>query len=147
MYRVGIISMRYRWMQATCSPFFPPQLKDNDCEWVLSQVRRPVCHRGSSKCCCPICCYKGIWRKHDDAIKRKHFRVTGHLCEEFTGYRWIPRTKASDAELWCFFDLRLNKRLGKQWCGWRFEMPPRPLWRHCNVSPRVIEGLLSQLLP
>ena len=30
------------------------------------------------------------------------FRVTGHLCEEFTGPWWIPRTKASDAELWCF---------------------------------------------
>ena len=28
------------------------------------------------------------------------FRVTGHLCGEFTGHRWIPRTKASDAELW-----------------------------------------------
>ena len=30
------------------------------------------------------------------------FRVTGHLCGEFTGHRWIHRTKASDAELWCF---------------------------------------------
>ena len=30
------------------------------------------------------------------------FRVTGHLCWEFTGHRWNPRTKASDAELWCF---------------------------------------------
>ena len=30
------------------------------------------------------------------------FRVTGHLCGEFTGPRWIPRTKASGAELWCF---------------------------------------------
>ena len=30
------------------------------------------------------------------------FRVTGHLCGEFTGSRWIPRIKASDAELWCF---------------------------------------------
>ena len=30
------------------------------------------------------------------------FRVTGHLCGAFTGHRWIPRTKASDAELWCF---------------------------------------------
>ena len=30
-------------------------------------------------------------------------RVTGPLCEEFTGHhRWIPLTKASDAELWCF---------------------------------------------
>ena len=30
------------------------------------------------------------------------FHVTGHLCGEFTGARWIPRIKASDAELWCF---------------------------------------------
>ena len=30
------------------------------------------------------------------------FRVTGPLCGEFTGHRWIPRTNASDAELWCF---------------------------------------------
>ena len=29
------------------------------------------------------------------------FRVTGHLCGEFIGPRWIPHTKASDAELWC----------------------------------------------
>ena len=31
-----------------------------------------------------------------------NFRVTDHLCGEFTGPRWIPRTKASGAELWCF---------------------------------------------
>ena len=30
------------------------------------------------------------------------FCVTGHLCGEFTGHRWVPRKKASDAELWCF---------------------------------------------
>ena len=30
------------------------------------------------------------------------FRVTGHLCGEFTGPRWIPHTKANDAELCCF---------------------------------------------
>ena len=30
------------------------------------------------------------------------FRVTGHLSGEFTSGRWTPRTKASDAELWCF---------------------------------------------
>ena len=28
------------------------------------------------------------------------FRVTGPLCGEFTGYRWIPLTKASDAWLY-----------------------------------------------
>ena len=30
------------------------------------------------------------------------FRVTGPLWGKFTGHRWIPLTKASDAELWCF---------------------------------------------
>ena len=39
---------------------------------------------------------------HDDVIKWKLFRVTGHLCGIFTGLRWIPHTKASDAELWYF---------------------------------------------
>ena len=25
-----------------------------------------------------------------------------YICGEFTGHRWIPRTKAFDAKLWCF---------------------------------------------
>ena len=33
------------------------------------------------------------------------FRVTGPLCREFTGHRWIPPTKVSDAELWCFLSI------------------------------------------
>ena len=47
------------------------------------------------------------------------FRITGPLCREFTGHRWIPRTKASDGELWCLrvLDLRLNKPLSKH--SWR----------------------------
>ena len=61
------------------------------------------------------------------------FRYTCPLCGEFTGHQWIPRTKASDAELWFFFDLRLNKRLSKQSWGWWFETPSRPLWRQSNV--------------
>ena len=61
------------------------------------------------------------------------FRVTGSLCGEFTGHRWIPRTKASDAGLWCFFDLRLNKPLSKQSWGWWFEKLSHSLWRHCYV--------------
>ena len=49
------------------------------------------------------------WRHHD--INPHHmmtssngniFRVTGPLWGKFTGPRWIPHTKASDAELWCF---------------------------------------------
>ena len=30
------------------------------------------------------------------------FSVTGPLCGEFTGHRWIHLAKASDAGLWCF---------------------------------------------
>ena len=30
------------------------------------------------------------------------FRVTVPMCREFAGHQWIPLTKASDAELWCF---------------------------------------------
>ena len=49
--------------------------------------------------------------------------VTG----EFPAQRPMTRSFA------VFFDLRLNKRLSKQWCGWWFETPSRLLWRHCNV--------------
>ena len=55
------------------------------------------------------------------------FRVTGHLCGEFTQ---SPETRSFDV----FFDLRLNKRLSKQSWGWWFETLSRPLWRHCNGS-------------
>ena len=40
-----------------------------------------------------------------------------------------PVTRSFDV----FFDLRLNKRLGKTSWGWWFETPTRPLWRRCNV--------------
>ena len=61
----------------------------------------------------------------------RNFRITVLLCGEFTGHRWIPLTKTSDAELWCF-DLRLNKRLSKQSWGWWFETLWCSLWRHHN---------------
>ena len=59
-------------------------------------------------------------------------RVTGHLCGEFTGHRWIPRTMASYAELWYSLWSGLNKRLSKQSWDWWFETLSRPLWRHRN---------------
>ena len=89
-------------------------------------------------------CFSTDRSKHDDVIKWKHFRVTGHLCGEFTGRRWIPRTKASDAELSCFLWSALNKRLSKQWQGWWFETPSCPLWLHCNG---VWQERLSRRLP
>ena len=32
----------------------------------------------------------------------KIFPITGPLCGEFTDDQWIPHTRASDAEFWCF---------------------------------------------
>ena len=45
---------------------------------------------------------------------------------EFPAQR--PVTRSFDV----LVDLHLNKRLNKQWCGWRSETPSCPLWRHCN---------------
>ena len=64
---------------------------------------------------------------------RNFFSVTVHLCGKFTGPRWIPCKKVSDAELWCFFFyLRPNKWLSKQSWGCWFETPSRPVWWHRN---------------
>ena len=63
---------------------------------------------------------------HDDVIKWNIFRVTGHLCGEFTAQG--PVTRSFDV----FFDQRLNKRLNKHSWGWWFETLSRPLGRHCN---------------
>ena len=73
------------------------------------------------------------------------FCVTGPLCGEFTGHRWIPCTKASDTELWCFLSSVLkNERLSKQSGGWWLETPSRPLWRHCNESNKAIGSQIAK---
>ena len=46
-----------------------------------------------------------------------------------------PVTRSFDV----FFDLRLNKRLSKQSCGWWFETPSRPLWRHSNENYQIFQ--------
>ena len=46
--------------------------------------------------------WNGRGAHHDDVIKWKHSLVTGPLCGEFTGHRWIPLTKASDVEFWWY---------------------------------------------
>ena len=56
------------------------------------------------------------------------FRVTGHLCGEFTGTAQRPVTRSFDV----FFDVCLNKRLSKQSWGWWYETLSLPLWRHRN---------------
>ena len=60
-----------------------------------------------------------------------------------------PVTRSFDV----FFDLCLNKRLGKQSWGWRFEPPSRSLWRqrngHCRAGILALCPVVNppQLLP
>ena len=60
---------------------------------MLIKFLQPICYTA-------VTFYKHVF--HDDVIEWKHFRVTGHLYGKFAGHRWIPRTKASGAKLWCF---------------------------------------------
>ena len=59
------------------------------------------------------------------SLNGNNFRVTVPLSGEFAGHRWIPLTKASDAELWCFL-------WSTPWINNRELVIWRSLWRHCN---------------
>ena len=59
-------------------------------------------------CICAVCKYvHGSWIRSayymTTSSNGNILRVTDPLCGKFTGHRWIPLTKASDAELWYFF--------------------------------------------
>ena len=49
-----------------------------------------------------ICSHELLLRLHDDVIKWKHFPRNWPFVWGIHRSRWIPRTKASEAELWCF---------------------------------------------
>ena len=60
------------------------------------------------------------------------YRITG-LCagnSPVTGE--FPSQRPVTWSFYVFLDLRLNKQLNKQSCGWLFEMPSGSLWRQCN---------------
>ena len=61
------------------------------------------------------------------------FRVTGHCAGNSPVPGEFPTQKPVTRIFDVFFDLRLNKRLSKQWWGWWFETPSRPSWLHRNV--------------
>ena len=73
-------------------------------------------------------CERSWWRHQMEtfsallAICAGNSPVTGELPAQ------RPVTRSFDV----FFDLRLNKRLSKQWRGRWFETPSRSWWRHCN---------------
>ena len=65
---------------------------------------------------------------HEDVIKRKHFP---RYWPSVRGIHRGPGTQRQVTQSFdVLFDLRLNKRLSKQWWGWWLETLSRPLWRH-----------------
>ena len=76
------------------------------------------------------------------------FRVTGHLCREFTGPGELPAQRPVTRSFDVFFDLSLNKRLSKPTRGWWFETQSRPLWRHSNFRDHTRNVLsMEQITP
>ena len=62
------------------------------------------------------------------------FRVTGPLCGEFTGHRWILHTKRPvTLSFDVLFDPRLNKSLSKQSWGWWYIIDVRHHRAHYDV--------------
>ena len=110
--------------------------------WPITLAKFSACNdwcRGTTPTC-------GVETFHADeysgwtmmtSSKGNIFRVTGHLCREFASHQWIPRSKASDADLWCFLWSVPDKPVSKQSYGWWFDMPLRSLWRNCNDSSAI----------
>ena len=67
------------------------------------------------------------------------FRVTGHLCGEFTGPRWIPRTKASDggALMFSLICARIN--------GWVNNHKADDLRRHPTHCDVIVMNTAAKL--
>ena len=74
------------------------------------------------------------WHHHMETISALLTLCAGNspVTGEFPSQR--PVMRSFDV----FFDLRLNKRLSKQWWGWWFETLMRPWWRHCNEGCRYV---------
>ena len=87
----------------------------------------------------PIWQRKATQRSHDitqsnammTSSNGKIFRVTGHLCGEYSPHKGQWRW----ALMFSFY-IRLNKRLSKQSKRRWSETPPCPLWRQCNAIQR-----------
>ena len=89
--------------------------------YVLTPNSRPVLNRNSVD--------QVLWRVdiRDSMMTSSDgniFRVTGHLCGEFTG----PGALMFPS---------------KQSWGWWFDTPSRPLWRHCHIIAKTVSRLMT----
>ena len=71
------------------------------------------------------------WWRH----QMETFSALLSLCEgNSPATREFPSQRPVTSGLDVFFDLRLNKRLGKQSRRWWFKTLSHPLWRHCIAT-------------
>ena len=106
-----------------------------------------------------------IRTRHGDVIKWKHFSIYWPFVREFTGHRWIPISKTSDKELWCFLWSESERTVGQnietpaiwdahrahydvtlmaEWmcinCTWanaRYSISVTALWFNCIISRKI----------
>ena len=74
------------------------------CELLIVEKLLCICHRGLW--------YIPLLSLMITSSNGNIFRVTSPLCGEFTRHWWIPLTKASDTELWCFLGWVNNHKAG-----------------------------------
>ena len=78
---------------------------------------------------------KNTWWRH----QMETFSALLELCmvnPSDTGGFSHPN-KANDAEVSCFYDVQLNKRMSKQLGCWWFETPWRSSWGHCSEFDNI----------
>ena len=71
-------------------------------DYQTLKSHQPGKHGDNSICCPSGGQFSVSGLSHDDVIKWKHFPCYWPSGGEFTVDRWIPHTKANDAELWRF---------------------------------------------
>ena len=113
-------------------------------KWILNKPSTVYCITKLNQCYTfrwraslhrQIHCFCSL-KKKMTASNGNIFRVTGLLCGESTGHRWIPLTKASDVELWCFVWCAPEQTV-KQTIDTPMISDATPscsLWRHCNAT-------------
>ena len=124
-----VILKNSRWRHSTVP--YEGELQSVLFLWVLVMnfVFSCVTSCYNKQCYMEVCLYFTWW-----CHQMETFSALLALCVgEFTGNRWIPRTKASDAELWCFLWSASEKN------GWANNRDAGDLRRHrahYNVTVR-----------
>ena len=114
---VFLIETAILWDVITCAC---PLYRSASCTHVLIYARQWITPRILIQYVPSIM----AWWRH----QMETFSALLAICAGNSPVTQRPVTRSFDV----FFDLYLNTLLSKQWWGWWFETPSRPLWRHCN---------------